>query len=57
MNDVLTEEMKAAGSGGAKVGGIEPAAEILNSVDKATETRIYQPLKSPIRTLLNRSEN
>ncbi len=24
MNDVLTEEMKAAGSGGAKVGGIEP---------------------------------
>ena len=45
MNDVLTEEMKAAGSGGAKVGGIEPVAEILNSVDKATETRILSTIE------------
>ena len=33
LNDVLTEEMKAAGTGGSKVGGIEPVAEMLNSVD------------------------
>ena len=45
LNDVLTEEMKAAGTGGSKVGGIEPVAEILNSVDKATETRILSTIE------------
>ena len=45
LNDVLTEEMKAAGSGGSKVGGIEPVAEMLNSVDKATETRILSTIE------------
>ena len=45
LNDVLTEEMKAAGTGGSKVGGIEPVAEMLNSVDKATETRILSTIE------------
>ncbi|HIM43902.1 MAG TPA: flagellar motor switch protein FliG, partial [Deltaproteobacteria bacterium] len=36
MNEVLTEEMKTAGSMATSVGGVEPVAEILNSVDKAT---------------------
>ena len=45
LNDVLTEEMKAAGTGGSKVGGVEPVAEILNSVDKATETRILSTIE------------
>jgi len=40
MNEVLTEEMQSAGSMATSVGGVEPVAEILNSVDKATETRI-----------------
>jgi len=40
MNEVLTEEMKTAGRMATSVGGVEPVAEILNSVDKATETRI-----------------
>ena len=33
MNEVLTEEMKTAGSMATSVGGVEPVAEILNSVD------------------------
>ena len=45
LNDVLTEEMKAAGTGGSKVGGIEPVAEMLNSIDKATETRILSTIE------------
>ena len=45
LNDLLTEEMKAAGTGGSKVGGIEPVAEMLNSVDKATETRILSTIE------------
>ena len=45
MNEVLTEEMKAIGSAATKVGGIEPVAEILNSVDKSTETRILSSIE------------
>ena len=45
MNEVLTEEMKTAGSMAASVGGVEPVAEILNSVDKATETRILSSIE------------
>ena len=45
MNEVLTEEMKTAGSMTTSVGGIEPVAEILNSVDKATETRILSSIE------------
>ena len=40
MDDVLSEEMKTAAAVGTKVGGVESVAEILNSLDKATETRI-----------------
>ena len=45
MNVVLTEEMKTAGSMATSVGGVEPVAEILNSVDKATETRILSSIE------------
>ena len=45
MNEVLTEEMKSAGSMATSVGGVEPVAEILNSVDKATETRILSSIE------------
>jgi flagellar motor switch protein FliG len=45
MNEVLTEEMKTAGSMAQSVGGVEPVAEILNSVDKATETRILASIE------------
>ncbi|HIN48737.1 MAG TPA: flagellar motor switch protein FliG [Deltaproteobacteria bacterium] len=45
MNEVLTEEMKTAGSMATSVGGVEPVAEILNSVDKATETRILASIE------------
>jgi len=45
MNEVLTEEMKTAGSIATSVGGVEPVAEILNSVDKATETRILASIE------------
>ena len=45
MNEVLTEEMKTAGRMATSVGGIEPVAEILNSVDKATETRILTSIE------------
>ena len=45
MNEVLTEEMKTAGSLATTVGGVEPVAEILNSVDKATETRILTSIE------------
>ena len=45
MNEVLTEEMKTAGSMTTSVGGIETVAEILNSVDKATETRILSSIE------------
>ena len=45
MNEVLTEEMKTAGRMATSVGGVEPVAEILNSVDKATETRILPSIE------------
>ena len=45
MNEVLTEEMKTAGSIATAVGGIEPVAEIINAVDKATETRILASIE------------
>ncbi|GIT71991.1 MAG: flagellar motor switch protein FliG [Pseudomonadota bacterium] len=45
MNEVLTEEMKTAGSMATAVGGIEPVAEIINAVDKATETRILASIE------------
>jgi flagellar motor switch protein FliG len=45
MNEVLYEEMKAAGSMVTKVGGVGPVAEILNAVDKATETRILATIE------------
>jgi flagellar motor switch protein FliG len=45
LNEVLAEEMKAAGSMVTKVGGVAPVAEILNSVDKATETRILATIE------------
>jgi flagellar motor switch protein FliG len=48
MNEVLTEEMKTAGSMATSVGGVEPVAEILNSVDKATETRILASIEASI---------
>ena len=45
MNEVLTEEMKTAGRMATSVGGVAPVAEILNSVDKATETRILTSIE------------
>jgi len=45
MNDVLFEEMKSASSMVTKVGGVTPVAEILNAVDKATETRILSTIE------------
>ncbi len=45
LNEVLADEMKAASSVITKVGGIAPVAEILNSVDKATETRILATIE------------
>ena len=45
LNEVLTEEMKVAGSSATKAGGIAPVAEILNAVDKATETRILATIE------------
>jgi len=45
MNDVLFEEMKSASSMVTKVGGVTPVAEILNAVDKATETRILSNIE------------
>ena len=45
MNEVLTEKIKTAGSMATSVRGVEPVAEILNSVDKATETRILSSIE------------
>lgn len=45
MDDVLSEEMKTAASVRTQVGGIESVAEILNSMDKATETRILATIE------------
>tara|TARA_B100001093_G_scaffold250783_1_gene240241 strand:- start:1300 stop:1827 length:528 start_codon:yes stop_codon:yes gene_type:complete len=45
LNEVLTDEMKQAGSMVTKVGGVEPVAEILNAMDKASEMRILSTIK------------
>ena len=45
LNDVLYEEMKSASSMVTKVGGVGPVSEILNAVDKATETRILSSIE------------
>ncbi|MGA1598132.1 MAG: flagellar motor switch protein FliG [bacterium] len=45
LNEVLYDEMKAASSVITKVGGVAPVAEILNAVDKATETRILATIE------------
>jgi len=45
MDDVLNEEMKAAAVIGTQVGGVESVAEMLNQMDKATETRILATIE------------
>ena len=45
LNEVLSDEMKQAGSMVTKVGGVAPVAEILNSIDKASETRILSTIE------------
>lgn len=46
IDEVLSREMQAAGAmGTAKVGGIEAVAEMLNSLDKSTETRILATIE------------
>lgn len=45
MNEVLSEEMKSASVASTKVGGVESVAEILNSMDKASETRILATIE------------
>lgn len=46
IDEVLSREMQAAGAmGTSKVGGIESVAEMLNSLDKSTETRILATIE------------
>jgi flagellar motor switch protein FliG len=46
IDEVLSREMQAAGAvGTAKVGGIEAVAEMLNSLDKSTETRVLATIE------------
>jgi flagellar motor switch protein FliG len=46
IDEVLTREMQNAGAVGAsKMGGIEAVAEMLNSLDKSTETRILATIE------------
>jgi len=46
IDEVLSREMQAAGAmGTAKVGGIESVSEMLNSLDKSTETRILATIE------------
>ena len=45
LKEVWTDEMKQAGSMVTKVGGVEPVAEILNAMDKASETRILSTIE------------
>ena len=46
IDEVLTREMQTAGAVGAsKMGGIESVAEVLNSLDKMTETRILATIE------------
>ena len=60
IEEVLARELKASGATwAAKVGGVEAAAEMLNTMDKATESRILAtieasnaPLAEQIRALM-----
>ncbi|MBF0277372.1 MAG: flagellar motor switch protein FliG [SAR324 cluster bacterium] len=45
LDEVLSEEMKNAATVGTKVGGVESVAEILNTMDKASETRILATIE------------
>ena len=46
IDEVLSREMQAAGAlGTSRVGGIESVAEMLNSLDKSTETRILSTIE------------
>ena len=46
IDEVLSREMQASGARGtSKVGGIESVAEMLNSLDKSTETRILATIE------------
>jgi flagellar motor switch protein FliG len=46
IDEVLSREMQQAGAmGTSKVGGIEAVAEMLNSLDKSTETRILATIE------------
>jgi len=46
IDEVLSREMQASGAmGTAKVGGIEAVAEMLNSLDKSSETRILATIE------------
>jgi flagellar motor switch protein FliG len=46
IDEVLSREMQASGAmGTSKVGGIEAVAEMLNSLDKSTETRILATIE------------
>ncbi|MBF0280605.1 MAG: flagellar motor switch protein FliG [SAR324 cluster bacterium] len=45
LDEVLSEEMKTAATVGTKVGGVESVAEILNTMDKASETRILATIE------------
>jgi len=46
IDEVLSREMQAAGAmGTSKVGGIEAVSEMLNSLDKSTETRILATIE------------
>jgi flagellar motor switch protein FliG len=46
IDEVLSREMQAAGAmGTSKVGGIESVSEMLNSLDKSTETRILATIE------------
>ncbi len=45
LDEVLSEEMKTAATVGTQVGGVESVAEILNTMDKASETRILATIE------------
>lgn len=45
MDEVLSEEMKSATGIATRVGGVESVAEMLNSLDKASETRILATIE------------
>ena len=45
LNEVLTDEIKQVGIMVTKAGGVAPVAEILNAIDKASETRILSTIE------------